>query len=51
MAIRSAAAALVAVVLLNSGAVAQEQGPTKKWPTATPKEVGLNPAVLAAFEA
>lgn len=50
MDIRNAAAALVAAILLNPGAGAQEQWPTKKWPAAMPKDVGLDSAALAALD-
>lgn len=46
----NARATLLILLLLGSGAAAQDQWPTKKWPKATPKDVGLDPAVLAAFD-
>ncbi len=51
MIMRSTTSALLVVVLMSPGATAQEQWPTKKWPTTTPKDVGFDPAALAAFDA
>lgn len=44
------AAALVLCVFAVSS-IAQEPGSSKDWPKATPKEFGLDPAKLAAFDA
>ena len=50
MCIRVVALSLIAVGLTGLTARGQELWPTKRWPTATPKEVGLNPAALAEFD-
>ena len=42
---------LFAILLMSPCASAQDPRPTKEWPTATPKEVGLDPAALARFDA
>lgn len=51
MSTRIAASALLAVFLSAAAAHAQDKWPTKQWPTAMPKDVGLDPAVLAEFDA
>src|SRR3984957_164890 len=52
---REIAAAAALVLFLQSwaliGALAQAQVATKDWPKATPKEFGIDPAKLAAFDA
>src|ERR1700675_4868218 len=53
--VRKIAPAAALVLFLQSwasiGALAQAQVATKDWPKATPKEFGIDPAKLAAFDA
>lgn len=42
---------LIAVILLAAGVTAQSQWPTKRWPTATPRDVRLDHKVLADLDA
>ncbi len=46
----SASATFVAIILV-AGARAQNQWPTKSWPTATPQSVGLDAKALAELDA
>src|SRR5271170_3027104 len=47
----AAAAAFVLCVFAAASSIAQVSGASKDWPKATPKEFGLDPAKLAAFDA
>ena len=48
---RSAAAAALLMCLVCSSAIAQDRAGTKDWPTGSPKEFGIDPEKLAAFDA
>jgi CubicO group peptidase (beta-lactamase class C family) len=51
MRIRSYALTLLPAALLVSNVFAQQSGPTKQWPVATPQSVGLDAKVLAELDA
>jgi CubicO group peptidase (beta-lactamase class C family) len=48
---RYLAASIPSLILIASAASAQDQWPTRGWPSTTPPEVGLDAKVLAAFDA
>jgi len=51
MRVRYSALALFITVLLAPSVMAQDQWPTKRWPTATPAAVGLDAKTLAELDA
>jgi CubicO group peptidase (beta-lactamase class C family) len=44
-------AAALAICMCSASSLAQEAGASKDWPKATPKEFGIDPQKLAAFDA
>ena len=48
---RSAAAAALLMCLVSRSVIAQDRAGAKDWPTGSPKEFGIDPEKLAAFDA
>jgi CubicO group peptidase (beta-lactamase class C family) len=48
---KSAAVAALILCMFAASSTAQDTGNSKDWPKATPKEFGIDPAKLAAFDA
>ena len=50
MRVRYSGLALVVALLMSSATAAQDQWPTKRWPTSTPQVVGLDPKTLTDLD-
>jgi hypothetical protein len=48
---RNCTLAIIVAAYLAHPIAAQSQWPTKSWPSADPRAVGLDPKALAAFDA